>query len=232
MDSPITLSIRNCSASEGEPSVPCEITRSIFRTSTPLRQYKYRRGHRPQLLSEPLSPIPEHEEMTNSVLPSPQLLTGLASPPSPEQTRAEVLEEHWCEHEQTVCFKETWTPEPSFDPAFSPNNSSANKTPLFDVSRILNRRVSTNGIVEYLIEWAGYGPEANSWEPEHNLFGCESFIEEFEAASHAVMTPEEVEQTLVPPQKRNTEGVKNAIVTKNSNRTRQKCCYNLRKLDH
>lgn len=49
---------------------------------------------------------------------------------------------------------------------------------VFTVEKILDKRV-TNGEVEYLLKWNGYTDDANSWEPEKNLY-CEELIKAFE----------------------------------------------------
>ncbi|KAH9473218.1 hypothetical protein Pst134EA_033220 [Puccinia striiformis f. sp. tritici] len=48
----------------------------------------------------------------------------------------------------------------------------------WEVGEILNCRKKRKK-KEYLIAWKGYGPEANSWEPETNLSNSEELLDEF-----------------------------------------------------
>lgn len=49
----------------------------------------------------------------------------------------------------------------------------------YEVEKILDER-SRKGCTEYLIQWKGFGPENNTWEPEDNL-SCDEIIEDFKA---------------------------------------------------
>ncbi|XP_028392347.1 chromodomain Y-like protein 2 [Dendronephthya gigantea] len=49
---------------------------------------------------------------------------------------------------------------------------------IFEVEKILSKR-KKRGKVEFLVQWRGYGPEEDSWEPEENLFDCLTAIEAF-----------------------------------------------------
>ena len=49
----------------------------------------------------------------------------------------------------------------------------------FFVERILKKRVSRTGLVEYYLKWLGYPDSCNSWEPSDNLLGNQ-LIAEFE----------------------------------------------------
>ncbi|XP_011484643.1 chromodomain Y-like protein isoform X1 [Oryzias latipes] len=50
---------------------------------------------------------------------------------------------------------------------------------LYEVERILDRRRSRKGKVEYLVRWRGYGAESDTWEPESHLSTCVSYVQEF-----------------------------------------------------
>jgi hypothetical protein len=47
------------------------------------------------------------------------------------------------------------------------------------VERILAKRTSRGGEEHYLVQWRGYPPENNTWEPHENVADCEA-LDEFE----------------------------------------------------
>jgi hypothetical protein len=54
--------------------------------------------------------------------------------------------------------------------------------PEWEVESILNHQVIKKGKnkgVYYLIRWAGYSKEFDTWEPEENLTNCEEAIQEY-----------------------------------------------------
>jgi chromobox protein 1 len=62
--------------------------------------------------------------------------------------------------------------------------SSENKTTIkseeeYIVERIISKRVSKSGKVEYLLKWKDYSDDQNTWEPRENL-GCKEMITDFE----------------------------------------------------
>lgn len=50
---------------------------------------------------------------------------------------------------------------------------------MFQVERILDRRRTRKGKVEYLVRWRGYGSEGDTWEPETHLSTCLSYVHHF-----------------------------------------------------
>uniref|UniRef100_A0A3B5R7E2 Chromodomain Y-linked 1 n=1 Tax=Xiphophorus maculatus TaxID=8083 RepID=A0A3B5R7E2_XIPMA len=50
---------------------------------------------------------------------------------------------------------------------------------LYEVERIVDRRRSRKGRVEYLVRWRGYSSESDTWEPETHLSACMSYVHEF-----------------------------------------------------
>lgn len=50
---------------------------------------------------------------------------------------------------------------------------------LYEVERIVDKRKSKKGKVEYLVRWRGYGYEGDTWEPETHFANCMVFIHEY-----------------------------------------------------
>ena len=40
---------------------------------------------------------------------------------------------------------------------------------VYYMEKILDKRIGSNGKLEYLIAWENFGPDENSWEPESNI---------------------------------------------------------------
>ena len=56
----------------------------------------------------------------------------------------------------------------------------ANNTDDFEVEKILEKRSSEKGEVEYLVKWKGYDEDSDAtWEPASNLCNANKMIEEF-----------------------------------------------------
>ncbi|XP_067109134.1 chromodomain Y-like protein isoform X1 [Osmerus mordax] len=50
---------------------------------------------------------------------------------------------------------------------------------LYEVERIVDKRKSKKGKMEYLVRWRGYGYEGDTWEPETHFSNCMTFIHEY-----------------------------------------------------
>ena len=49
----------------------------------------------------------------------------------------------------------------------------------YTIEALLSKRFSSNGAIEYLVKWEGYGSEYNTWEPEENILGLR-LIQQYE----------------------------------------------------
>ena len=65
---------------------------------------------------------------------------------------------------------------------------------IYVVEKILGKRISENGDVEYLLKWFGYVEDEASWEPEENVF-CKDLIRLFEHGDGYVVSDEKINGT-------------------------------------
>ncbi|TCD70074.1 hypothetical protein EIP91_005056 [Steccherinum ochraceum] len=65
------------------------------------------------------------------------------------------------------------------EPASSDYSESSSEEEQFQVEVILKARVGEDAEWEYYVKWAGFGEDANSWEPEANLEGCQRLRDSF-----------------------------------------------------
>jgi len=58
----------------------------------------------------------------------------------------------------------------------------------YEVEVLLDHRLSgRNKRLEYLVKWAGYGHEHNTWEPKANLVNCSDLLKEFTSTHDTLM---------------------------------------------
>ncbi len=56
---------------------------------------------------------------------------------------------------------------------------------VFEVERILEKRVRKGEGVQYLVKWVGYPDSDNTWESEDNFATCKDLVEDFESRQKA-----------------------------------------------
>lgn len=54
------------------------------------------------------------------------------------------------------------------------------RTILYEVEKIVDKRLNPFGLIEYEVKWKGWPSEDNTWENVNNLRNCKSLIEEYE----------------------------------------------------
>lgn len=61
----------------------------------------------------------------------------------------------------------------------------------WQVEKILDEREKKKGKKEYLVQWLGWGPKYNTWEPQENLEGCNDLLDKFKKGKDKVKVKEE-----------------------------------------
>ncbi|KAK7877621.1 hypothetical protein WMY93_031633 [Mugilogobius chulae] len=61
----------------------------------------------------------------------------------------------------------------------APAVSMETEEDLYEVERIVDRRRSCQGQVQYLVRWRGFGSDCDTWEPEEHLQTCSPHVQEF-----------------------------------------------------
>ena len=73
----------------------------------------------------------------------------------------------------------------------SNKRAATTETKTLEVEQILGQRVTSNGVTQYLVHWAGYdAATAATWEPEENLIGCSERLEAFKQRLEKEKAPE------------------------------------------
>jgi hypothetical protein len=60
----------------------------------------------------------------------------------------------------------------------SSSDASNSDSETYEVEKILDHRSDSRGRRRFLVQWAGYGPEDNTWEDEENL-ACPQLLAEY-----------------------------------------------------
>jgi len=79
-----------------------------------------------------------------------------------------------------VSLLKPYSPDPHHSPPPPPDVVDGELE--YTVDRVLDHRDKRQGrrsVREYLIRWAGYGPEHNTWEPQSNMAGAKEAIAEY-----------------------------------------------------
>ncbi|KAI0992711.1 hypothetical protein K3495_g15474 [Podosphaera aphanis] len=63
-------------------------------------------------------------------------------------------------------------------PVYVEGDTDNNKS--YEVSQILDKRVTPSVCIKYLIQWKGYGPEHDMWYYESRLGNCKELVKEYE----------------------------------------------------
>ncbi|CAK8696213.1 unnamed protein product [Clavelina lepadiformis] len=74
--------------------------------------------------------------------------------------------------------------------------SSSSEESTYEVEKVVGKRTTKKGRVEYLVRWKGYSNNNDSWEPVSNLTGCQAEVKKYNAELHKKLKLE-----LNPPRK-------------------------------
>uniref|UniRef100_A0A8D9AJ80 Chromodomain Y-like protein n=1 Tax=Cacopsylla melanoneura TaxID=428564 RepID=A0A8D9AJ80_9HEMI len=73
----------------------------------------------------------------------------------------------------------------------------------YEVEKVIHHRKFTNGGVEYLIRWKGYGPDDDTWEKESNLTSSAVLIAEYKENNKVSSDEEELDEEKLDEEKTN-----------------------------
>ena len=74
---------------------------------------------------------------------------------------------------------------------------------VFEVEKILDKRINSSGIVQYFLKWKNFSNEYNTWEPEQNL-NCRKLIDSFEK-KYAARKPNDSSNSKKSPEKNKSD---------------------------
>ena len=55
-----------------------------------------------------------------------------------------------------------------------------NRSKLYEVEEIIDKRTNIYGLIEYFVKWKGYPSSQNTWEPKKNLLHLTDIIRDYE----------------------------------------------------
>ena len=64
----------------------------------------------------------------------------------------------------------------------SSQESTQTGNDIYEVERLIGKRVAFDGSYEYLVQWANYSGRSNSWVKKPDLVDCDELVQEYEAA--------------------------------------------------
>lgn len=87
------------------------------------------------------------------------------------------------------------TSETSLKGKESSSTINSETSDVYDVEKILDKRVHKNGTIKYFIKWKNFEDKHNSWEPSDNM-KCPTIVAQFEAEYQERKLREEKEKLL------------------------------------
>lgn len=75
---------------------------------------------------------------------------------------------------------------------------------VFNVEKIVDKRINASGKIEYFLKWIGYDEKDNTWEPKENL-NCRELIQAFENDRAKIESNKKRKSTSTPTQEMGTK---------------------------